>query len=94
MIVSFIIGVVVVFFLIVGVLVDKIGRKKVIMMVSFIFIVGVILMVVFFVDKKEILLIGCLIVGVGIGKYELKLLINVYYFLKKWFIYWYLWNKK
>lgn len=62
-IVSSTIGAAAVFSLIAGVLVDKIGRKKVIMMASFIFTAGAILMAVSPVDKKEILLIGRLIVG-------------------------------
>lgn len=66
-IVSSTIGAAAVFSLIAGVLVDKIGRKKVIMMASFIFTAGAILMAVSPVDKKEILLIGRLIVGAGIG---------------------------
>lgn len=81
-IVSSTIGAAAVFSLIAGVLVDKIGRKKVIMMASFIFTAGAILMAVSPVDKKEILLIGRLIVGAGIGKYESKLSINAYYPLK------------
>lgn len=67
-IVSSTIGAAAVFALLAGVLVDKIGRKKVIMLASFVFTIGAIIMAVSPVDKKEVLLIGRLVVGAGIGK--------------------------
>lgn len=67
-IVSSTIGAAAVFALLAGVLVDKIGRKKVIMLASFVFTIGAIMMAVSPVDKKEVLLIGRLVVGAGIGK--------------------------
>ncbi|XP_048739335.2 proton myo-inositol cotransporter-like isoform X2 [Ostrea edulis] len=66
-IVSSTIGAAAVFALLAGVLVDKIGRKKVIMLASFVFTIGAIIMAVSPVDKKEVLLIGRLVVGAGIG---------------------------
>lgn len=66
-IVSSTIGAAAVFSLIAGFLVDKIGRKKVIMLASFVFTGGAIMMAVSPVDKKEVLLVGRLIVGAGIG---------------------------
>ena len=69
-IVSSTIGAAAVFSLIAGFLVDKIGRKKVIMLASFVFTGGAIMMAVSPVDQKEVLLVGRLIVGAGIGKYN------------------------
>ena len=66
-IVSATIGAAALFSLLAGFLVDQIGRKKVIMMASFVFTVGAVVMAIPETDEKEILLIGRLIVGVGIG---------------------------
>lgn len=66
-IVSATIGAAAVFALIAGFFSDIFGRKPVIMMASFIFTGGAILMAVS--ENKEILLAGRLIVGAGIGNY-------------------------
>ncbi|XP_076447310.1 proton myo-inositol cotransporter-like [Babylonia areolata] len=64
-IVSGTIGAAAVFALIAGFLVDLIGRKKTIMIASFIFAVGAIIMAVS--NSKEVLLVGRIVVGMGIG---------------------------
>lgn len=66
-IVSATIGAAAVFALIAGFFSDIFGRKPVIMMASFVFTGGAILMA--FSENKEILLAGRLIVGAGIGNY-------------------------
>ena len=66
-IVSATIGAAALFSLLAGFLVDQIGRKKVIMIASFVFTVGAVVMAIPETNEKEILLIGRLIVGVGIG---------------------------
>lgn len=60
------IGAAAVFALIAGFLTDWLGRKKVIMLASIVFTVGAVVMGAS--PNKEILLIGRLIVGAGIGK--------------------------
>ena len=70
-IVSATVGAAAVFALIAGYLTDLIGRKKVVMLASVIFTAGAIVMGAS--PGKEVLLIGRLIVGAGIG--------NVYYIL-------------
>ncbi|XP_062570301.1 proton myo-inositol cotransporter-like [Saccostrea cucullata] len=66
-IVSATIGAAAIFALISGTLVDKLGRKVVIMLASFVFTVGAVVMAVSPTDTKEVLLVGRLIVGAGIG---------------------------
>ena len=66
LIVSATVGAAAVFALIAGFLNDLIGRKKVVMLASLIFTAGAIVMGA--ANGKEMLLIGRLIVGAGIGK--------------------------
>ncbi|KAK3102302.1 hypothetical protein FSP39_010349 [Pinctada imbricata] len=66
-IVSATIGAAALFSLVAGSLVDRFGRKKVIMSASVIFTIGAVVMAMSPTDKKEILLAGRLIVGAGIG---------------------------
>ena len=64
------IGAAAVFALIAGFLSDWMGRKKVIMLASVVFTVGAVVMGAS--PDKEVLLIGRLIVGAGIGKNKCK----------------------
>ncbi|KAL3853171.1 hypothetical protein ACJMK2_016736 [Sinanodonta woodiana] len=70
-IVSATIGAAAVFALLAGYLTDLLGRKKVIMLASFVFTAGAIIMAV--AKGIVVLLVGRLIVGVGIGEYMLGL---------------------
>ena len=60
------IGAAAVFALIAGFLTDRIGRKKVIMLASVVFTIGAVVMGAS--PNKEVLLVGRLTVGAGIGK--------------------------
>lgn len=66
-IVSATIGAAAFFALMAGVLTDVFGRKVVIMLASFVFTIGAIVMAVS--NDKIVLLVGRLIVGMGIGKW-------------------------
>lgn len=68
-IVSGTIGAAAVFALVSGFMCDFIGRKKTIMIASFVFAVGAIVMAVS--PNKEVLLVGRIVVGAGIGEYGL-----------------------
>lgn len=65
-IVSATIGAAALFALIAGIITERFGRKVVIMIASFVFTGGAIMMALS--NSKEILLIGRLVVGAGIGK--------------------------
>ena len=70
LIVSATVGAAAVFALVAGFLTDLIGRKRVVMLASFIFTIGAVVMGA--ANGKIMLLIGRLVVGWGIGKFMLR----------------------
>ena len=70
LIVSATVGAAAIFALIAGYLTDYIGRKKVVMIASVIFTIGAVIMGAS--TNKEMLLVGRLVVGAGIGRCFIK----------------------